>query len=596
MFRNVLTGRPTRAVMAVAMLAGVLVVGSFGSTPSGAVPVTKTLTGTCSGSDDASAGLLAAFGGSLTVPFQVTSDVPPTLQPEESGSPISFTWTVTLDTKVVDTVVGIDPTLDVSNLVLDMGVSGPTATTEVQGRPGPIQLALAAGQPASLQQGPFTGTLEDVGKGGVIRYTPKSVSFTIGLDLNGQRRDINVACAAAGVAATTTVKIPGSPDIVQPIALDAQPGETVVVDVLGQYVTAGTDLEGNVLPVDPTTLKVVDGPATITNGQLAITAGGPGTTTSAVFEVCSGVLPGVNETQRLVIDPSNHAMRRSVGFSLTYGEEETDTIWLARKWKEFPEEGGSLLGNLFNAIFVGLLDEYRDDLDTNGDGTADYPETYPTPGNWRDESFAYFFTDRFEPTPELIQDALEALPGIGEGGVEVTAVDGEPFSFDITFVGPNAETDVDPIAVGRYHSILPRETLELILAQAQALLDDGDDDGGPTIPDGLTLQEYADQLRDELNAAVAIGDFTTAQAKLTELVGILPDLLISNIDVDGIINFITGLFPAPPTVTTTVAGEEPTPICSQGVVDVNAAAVAAAVLEPGGPAGTEVAGRIAFAG
>lgn len=595
MFKQATRGRTLRVAVAAVAASTLAVLGSFGVAPSGADPVTKTLTGSCGGADDASTALLNALGGNLTVPFEVTADVPPTLEPEQSGSPISFTWKVSLSTDVVDKAVVVDPVLTVSNLVLDMGVSGPTATTVVQGRPGPLDVALTAGQPAEIVQGPFSGTLEEVGKGGLIRYSPSAISFTISVDLSGQARDINVVCAASGTVATTSIKIPGSPEIVQPIALSAQPGETLSVDVLGQYVTNGIDDDGKELPVDPSSLKVIDGPATVAGGQVQITAGGPGSTTSATFEVCAGTLPGIDEVQRITIDPSNDAMRRSVGFSLTYGDAETAPVWLARKWKEFPEEGGSLIGNLFNAIFVGLLSEHQDIGGT-------YPETYPLPVDWRAESFAYFFTDRFEPTPELIDAALETLPGIGAGGVEVTGVEGEPFTFDITFVGANGQQDVESIGLGDYYSILPRETLTFILEQAQGLLGGGGEGEEPTttLPEGMTLQQYADQLRDELNAAVLAGDLTLAGEKLNALVAILPDLLISNIDVDAVIAFITGLFPSPPTLVTTVSGEEPTPICSQGVIDVNVLAVegAVAVAPSAGVAGTgtAVAGRIAFAG
>jgi hypothetical protein len=593
MIRNVLTGRPLRSVAAVAVLAGTVGVGALGGTPSGAAPVTKTLTGSCGGADDASKGLLAAFGGTLTVPFEVTSDVPPTLQPGESGSPISFTWKVSLDTKVVDTAANVDPVLDISNLILDMGVTGSTSTEVVEGRPGPIALTLTPGQPAVIQQGPFSGTLEDV-EGGVIRYIPKPVTFTIGIDVAGERKNVNVSCQASGTAATTTVKIPGSPDIQQPIALDAQPGQTVSVDVLGQFVTPGT-VGDRTIPVDPASLKVLEGPATVQGGSLSITAGAAGSTTSAVFEVCATEPePGSDEVQRLVIDPSNDAMRRTVGFTLKYGDAETDPIWLARKWKEFPEEGGNLFGNLFNAIYLGEAAKFHPEL-----AGQPYPAVYPKPVDWRGESFGFFFTDRFAPSVEQIDGAIESLPGIGAGGVEVRAVDGEPFSFDVVFNGAEtAQRDVEQLALGSAYTILPRETLELILEEAQGLLNGG---GGeePTIPDGLTLEEYANQLRDELNAALAAGDLATAQAKFAELVAILPDLLLSNIDTDAVISFITGLFPSPPSVATTTAGEAPTPRCSQGIVDVNvAAAVAAATTVPPGSSsgGATVQGRISFAG
>ena len=82
-----------------------------------------------------------------------------------------------------------------------------------------------------------------------------------------------MTCSTGDLVAATQIKVPGSPDIVQPISLTATPNQVLSVDVLKQYVTAGVDKAGVTKPVVAESLKVVDGPATIKNGQVEITAG-----------------------------------------------------------------------------------------------------------------------------------------------------------------------------------------------------------------------------------------------------------------------------------------------------------------------------------
>lgn len=534
MIGKLVRGRTTRAVVAVALVATVFAASSNVATS--AAPQSKTLTGSCSGADDASKALLAAFGGALSVPFTVTSDVPGTLPQSAPDQPISFTWGVTLAASVTTQVAGIDPTLTIKNTTLDIDVKGPTSTTEVLGRPGPQDLAVQAGVPATLAEGPFTGTLKDLGKGGIIKYSVKAIAFTISIDISGAAKDVAVVCTAPGTVATTSIKIPGSPDIVQPITLTGTANTPQLVDVLGQYVTPGTDENGVKKPVLPETLKVLDGPGQVVNGQVQVTPGAAGTTSSVTFEVCSGTLPGTNEVQQLVLDPSSDALKKGVAFTLTYGDQTTAPI---------------------------------DELG--------FPFTFTPPGNWVDEANNYIFTIHELPSPADVQIALERLPKIGAGGVKVTAGD-KAGVYNIEFTNQNGEKDVDSLALGKYYSVFPQEILAQILTAAQALLNKPDDPNATTttFPGNVTLDQYVKQLEDQLYLAQISNDYVGWLNTFGQLVPLKLQQGLANIDVNAAIAALTGLFSTPPVLSTTVAGDTPIGICSQGVIDVNVASVAGA--------------------
>ena len=79
------------------------------------------------------------------------------------------------------------------------------------------------------------------------------------------------------------VKVPGAPEITQPITIEPTAGQALDVDVLSQYVKPGVDKDGVAKPVVESSLKVVDGNATIVDGKVHATAGTG--TTSVTFEV-----------------------------------------------------------------------------------------------------------------------------------------------------------------------------------------------------------------------------------------------------------------------------------------------------------------------
>ena len=70
-------------------------------------------------------------------------------------------------------------------------------------------------------------------------------------------------------------------------------------------------------------------------------------------------------------------------------------------------------------------------------------------------------------------------------------------------------------------------------------------------------------------------NFDLAGQKLAEAFALIPKIILEGLDVQALIGQITALFTTKPALETTVAGEEPIGICSQGVIDVTVAGVAA---------------------
>lgn len=570
MLSKLVKARGTRVAVAAALVGTVFAYSA--SSPISAAPQQKTLNGSCSGADKASSDLLAAFGGSLALPFDVTSDVPAQLEPSAPDQPISFKWSVTISDKVTTAVAAIDPTLTIKNIQLDMGVSGPTATKVVEGRPAPLEVAVVAGKPATFAMGPFAGKLTEIGKGGVIKYSPKNIALSISLDIKGAATDINVTCTAPGAAAITSIKIPGSPDIKQPIELEGTPNSSVSVDVLGKYVTAGTDEKGVVREVKPETLKVVDGPGQVVNGQVVVATGAAGTTSSVTFEVCSGTLPGTNAVQSLAVTlPNpwgppfyelNSQLRKGVAFTLKYGDETTAPI------------------NMVDPMSLPVILN---------------PSLMNIPVNdWLNQANNYILTGFKAPSAADIQIALERLPSIGAGGVKVTAKpatapgkDIEPAAnYSIEFVGKNAEKEVKSISLGNYYSVFPQEYLTMIIDAAKGLLGGGGGGGASTttttFPGGVTLEQRIKQLEAQQYLAQISNDLPLWLSTTQELLPLKIQQATSSIDVNAAIGALTSIFSPPPAPKVTTAGELPIGMCSQGVIDVSVAAVQGATATPPG--------------
>ena len=537
MFANIVRSKTVR-VAAVACLVGT-VVAVAGQSPSGAAPTTKTLGATCVAADDASKPLVSVLdpSGQIALPITVSVDAPTTLQPEQADVPIKYGFSVTLDGSTTAGIPASITSVNVSNLKFALAVNGPTETKSLLSPALPPQdLPITAGQPATLSFGPFDGAFTGIGKGGVIKVTVAETSFTIKVVVAGVQT-VNVKCAVPGTAFTSTVKIPGSPEVTQPIEVKAKPSEKVTVVILGQFTKPGTDEKGVLREVDPSTFKVLEGPGTIVDGKLQVTAGAAGSTTSITCEVCAGSLPGQNEVQVIDIDSTANVLKKGVGFTLKFGAAESPVVSMMPPAFPFP--------NLPPA--------------TNS------PED---PSPWELRANEFIFRPHEMPTAAEVQTALELTPGIGPGNVVVTrdAANDPPGKdrYRIEFVGALAEkelTDAQKVKGGTWFSIFPQELKTKALALAGSL--GGEDEGPALTPEQIQTQINALQV--EVDAAIGAGNIALAFDKKLEQVALevqKPEFATAAT------KLLSDLFSAAPSASVESSGETPTGICSQAVIDV----------------------------
>ncbi len=532
MFANIVRSKSVR-VAAVACLVGAVMVVA-GQSPSGAAPTTKTLLSTCVGADGPSKDLVKVLdsSGQLTRPLDVTIDAPATLQPEQADVPFTFSIGVNLDVATVNKAAGLLPSVDIKDPKFALKISGPTATTTASSTPQATKtLPLVAGQPASVAYGPFNSTLTEIGKGGIIKYEVASTTFTIVAAVAGTVNNVNVSCTTPGKAFATSIKIPGSPDITQPIEVRAGASEQVTVDVLGQFTKPSEDENGVLREVDASTFKVLEGPGTIVDGKLQATAGAAGSTTSITVEVCSGSLPGVDEVKILDLDQSADALKKGVAFTLKFGDAESPVI--------------TFLPPLF---------------------------AFPKPTNWANIANNYILAPHEMPSASEIQAALEATPGIGPGNVEVTRDNAnDPVGKDrylIKFVGALGQQEItNQLKLGEFYSMLPQSVKDGLLEIAGSL--GGSEEGEEPIPGGLSPDAYRQQLRTEIELAAGTFNFPVVGEKI----GVLLAFELSQVTKDpafvpAATAAINNLFTSTPATETVTPGEAPTGICSQAVIDV----------------------------
>lgn len=546
---------------AVAILSSVLVVTAQ---PSGAVEIKKSVNAICTGTDSESSNLLATFGGSLEAPLDVTTVVAPFVEPGQTDVPVSIAWSLNLSAEIVDTVVGLGVTsMNVKGAVMDSVVSGPTSTTVIEGRPPDQTVTLVKGQPFSSQFPAFNGLLKDIGGGGVIKISSTDVTFSVGIGapLN---LDLNLKCTTGALLASIPVKVAGSPDIAQIDQQKGNLGQDVTVDVLGKYVTNGTDKAGVTHEVDPSTLKVIDGPGSVQNGQLVIPTPSEATVTDTTFEVCAGTVEvapateGIDEVQRIrVFDQSTSGKRVYAStFKLGNEGEAGEPVWMVSPFE-----------------FLGIK---------KGVG--------PIPDPWSDAMVGYALLGGPHewPTEAEMTVAVQSVPGIGAGNVTVTKGEIEQLEnkkawyrdYEIAFTGALAKQDVPDLKVAQAASWLPQEWLTGLTG---ALSGGGDGDGGGgepeppkyPIPDGLTAKEYLEQIQHEIDLLNYHGDHLAALQMWFELyLGVLGENLMSVIDINAALEFVNNLFPIATEAARVTQGEDPTPaqmqeLCSQGVLSVS---------------------------
>ena len=577
--------RPARrragaAILATAVLSGGLVAAT--TTTTSAAPVNTTVQLSCGGRDAATNATLAGASGILgsdkiAVTLVVTGgDVPDTAGLDQEIN-AAFNWTATMGQDLIDKAAALIPALTVTNINVTQLVRGPATPTEFgKAVPGPITINPQVGVPANLPIGTVGDTITTT-SGGIITYRVGAVTLDAGLSVAGATLSLKLACSVQGsnLISKTTVRDPDAP-LFNPevVTLTADAGQTVTKDLLGEVITPGKT------PLMPETLKITEQPAagsaSITNGIFSYTAPAEPGTYSTTVEICgvpkeeSGA-PGIDEVQEVSLGENwsgdGILAPRPVAFSLKVGEEQTDLIWTARH-------------NISDFLFP---------LPLGG--------TTPTPQNWAPSDRAglvneYALLTTYQaPTAAQVKGAIERLPSIGAGNVEVTEVKDGPnpnkvTGFLVTFVGDKAEQDVPDISLGQWYTVPPQEVFDQISAAMASLSGSLGGGGGEATP-----PRFASLA--EANAYIGANLFSLTEKDWDDWGEAFKAELIAGLTsaVPEILAWITGLFPAKPMLTTIEQGEAPVPpapLCAQGIIDVTVTEVASVTETP--PAGPEVGG------
>lgn len=559
--------RAAAAILATAALSLGLVATTTGTTS--AAPVNASIPASCGGRDKATNDTLALAKGligsdKVAVNLRITGgDVPATAGLDQPIN-AAFDWSATMDQNLIDQGAALIPSITITNIQATQLVRGPSSVGDFAGgNAGPIAIAPKVGVPASLPIGTLGGEIMTTG-GGIITYRVGSLQLDVSLAVSGVGNfDLKLKCEVQGsnIIATTTVRDPDAPVFdPQIVQLDADAGETVEVDLLGDVITEGKT------PLLPETLRIVEPPAggtaELVDGVLRFAAPAAGGTYTTTVEVCGAPkpddqgTPGINETQLLRQGANWKAGLlgpRPIGFTLKVGTEETALI-------------RTYTPNLFGLNLPAI-----------------------TPANWAPENGPGVVgdyaigTDYKAPSPGDIRSALEALPSIGAGNVEVTKVGGE---FTVTFVGAKAEQDVPSIELGQWYAVPPQELLDRISAAIAGLAGSlGGGDPVSTPLDGMTGPEADKYIGDKFLASLTGGPKVTDDEWSAWLkIKVLNPIIEA---VPAIMAFINGLFPEKLAGETLAQGEAAIPpqqLCAQGIIEVTVAEVEGGGVTP--PAST----------
>jgi hypothetical protein len=600
--------------MVTALVSLVLVTATSSTTS--AAPIAASIPATCRGLDADTNNTLALAKGligsdTVAINLNVSSPEIPETAGLDQAIDATFAWSATMDQNLVDKAVGLIPSITVKDIEAQMLIKGPSDADEFSTSvPGPITITPAAGVPQVLDIGALGGPINTTG-GGIITYRVGTVKLKVSLSVPGAGDfNLNLGCDVDGsnLIAKTTVKDPDAPVFTpEVVALSASAGGTATVDLLNGVISPGKT------PLLPETLEIVEAPAggtaTITNGVFSFTAPTEPGVYSTTVQICgapkedSGT-PGVSEVQTLTLGENwtdvgtggglpivGGALNpRPIAFSLKVGDQETPLIWAAE-----------------HAFFPGVVPVPLPD----GFGGS----LIPTPENWAPIDTAglvnqYATDTRYKGVSAAeVQAALEALPNVGLGNVEVVALKEGPnpnvtTGFQITYKGTLAEQDVPSVSLGQWYSVPPQEVLDRISAAISELASGlGGDDGAPK----SAYEQFLDTL-DPNNGY----DQVAADNRLVELLvagtaeeGDFSAWLLFKLNIGALVPqvsaFLNGLFPQKIAAATATQGEPatpPQPLCAQGIIDVTVSQVAGTSIEQNNAsvAGTSAARGIGFVG
>ena len=560
----------SRARKPIAILASVLMLsaGMVGlASPSGAATSIKKIGVVCGGADAASQGLLDVMGGSISANVDVKADLPDKLEPGQEGATAKFTWTTNLSKSLASTAYGFGiRELTVSNMKMDVAVTGPTTTTQIPGRPPAKSVPVKDAQPITIVSGPFSAELTGIGESGVIKFSSNKLDMTVSLAIAGSVQTLNITCDAPSTLATVAITVAGAPvlgntpDNPAPELEDrvsTEEGTIEKFDVLGKA-KQGVSKSGVPQPIVPESLKIVEGEGTVNaDGTIDVPAPAPGLANAVTYELCAPevesepAFPGADEVQtvKLDLDRSAEALKRGVAFTFGFEGEKSIPVWTTK--------------NVWGIPLTGWV-----------------------PAPWENNANTYILGHHFHfPTAAVVRSALESISGIGAGNVEVAPVSGGGYhskSYDVTFVGALAKSDVPQLSIADFYSIPPQEILGSLIGLAGSLggSSDGDADATTTtgvtttIPGGMTVKDYFDKLMFQAGEQIKRGDLVGYGQTVDKIVTLFSENPTEIIDIQAAIAILTSLFPKAPGIATSTPGEEPRDakiqaLCSQGVITVS---------------------------
>ena len=475
------------------------------------------------GDSKATLGLLSTLspggGSGLTFSVDITTNAPAKATPGAGPFNADFDLTITLPDSVVK------PAKDLLKL---SSVKVKNATFAIAAT-GAADAELSTSLPeltVDLNQNPVTikqrisGSVEPKRSGAIIYKPSSSTKMTIEINAEVAGVKINsltVTCGGSKEFATTAVQIPGSPNVTQPLYQVAYTATVVGRPLIGKDVTPDN---GNPITSDSLALT-----SQAPNGGYSAVGGGaafflaprePGLY-NAQYSVCAASktvpeVPGVNTVQSLSIPPTvtdTFINPHPIAMSLQFKGAKTAPISLA-----------SFLGtpSPTNANLLGFVDQFL----------AKY-----TP-----------------PAAGTIQAALESLPTIGKGNVQVTG--SGPWT--ITLVGALGKSEQPKVEVVDFLSWLPADGLQQVIG---ALKPAEPAPGTPT-----TTAPPVETIA-SLDAKLASGQITLQQW-LDGRLGLLKNDIIAGATSPATITALTALFPKSPEVVITTDGKATVPQTETG--------------------------------
>ena len=473
------------------------------------------ITGDSASSLGSSKDTLATFGAlpPLNVDFAV--DAPAKLKANSGDFTANFGISVVLPpslTGIIKTTLGLTQ-LNVTNAAFTVNVTGPsekalTSTVPTQ----TIDLnAAGAGVKANL-----SGTLPTT-KSGLYRYTPGASRFSIVVNKSVGPVTVNtitMECTAAGTIGSTSVQAPGAPNV----DLGGMNGYSFTKQLAAVTVQGSPSVtpdNGN--PILPDSVKITGPPSgglvAVWQGKVLFYSEQPGLYTVPT-EVCGvsmpvPLVPGKDEVQTLTWDKLGYSGQtlnaHPIALTLKYAGQETAPISLSREWNGQPS---------------------------------------PIVGDFLSRSFSTFHL----PTASEVETALEALPAIGSGGVNVVQA---AKGYEIHFAGALARKDVGPVEVGTWTTWLDQESKAAVDKAKDAFLNPPKPapGAGPTTTTQAAPASLNDLLTQLVSGQISSDKFGEALSAL------LLASVVSGLDVPGLLRTLAEIFPSPPILATSIPGE-----------------------------------------